>query len=59
MTEQQAALMVLKGFISEAPADVRAKVTEAADKVRALVAEYGDEGRVALALVVGEMEAQS
>jgi hypothetical protein len=42
---------MLKGIISEMPADQQAKVHEAAEKLRAVTAEYGDAGLIALALV--------
>lgn len=47
-------LLLIKGMISELPADDQKKVFECADRLRAIVAEGGDACLLALALITTE-----
>ena len=59
MTAEEVVLTMIRGVISELPAEEQAKVKECAGKLRATIEEYGDTGMFAMALVGAEMQAKA
>jgi len=55
--EERAVLLLIKGAISELPAEQQAKVRDIADQLRTIIKEGGAEGMCAFALVGGEVNA--
>jgi hypothetical protein len=51
MKTEDVQLLILKGAISNLPADQQQKVNECAEKLSATVSEYGELGLIALSLV--------
>lgn len=56
--ENRAALLMLKGVISDMPEADRAVIADCADQLRAIVEAQGDLGVVAFALVSAELGGQ-
>lgn len=51
MSREAAALLMVKGIVSDLSADAQAKVRECHTRLQAVVTEYGDEGLIALAML--------
>jgi len=58
MTESEQAALMLKGLISDMPAEFQAKVTETAERIRQIVNDTGDAGPIAIVLVAAEAQAK-
>jgi hypothetical protein len=56
MNKDQETILLIKGAISELPADQVAKCHECADQIRQAIAKAGDAGLMALALVGAEAQ---
>lgn len=55
MSQEKVTLYLIKGALSEFPAEDQAKVNAAADELRAVLQKYPDHGSFALGLVGAEM----
>ncbi|MFP5473069.1 MAG: hypothetical protein ACLGJD_05465 [Gammaproteobacteria bacterium] len=58
MSEEEHALLLIRGAIAGLPEDDRAKVEAAAAELRALIEVHGEHGFMAVALVGAEMAAK-
>ena len=54
-SEKRAAVLMLKGLISEMPEADRAVIADCAAQLKAIVKDQGDAGLIALALVTAEL----
>ena len=54
MTDEKQVVLMIKGLISELPADEREKFKAAYDEIKAVVAKHGDPGTIALAMLGAE-----
>lgn len=51
MSQEKAALYMLKGVVSEMEPDEQQKVDSALEKIRAVMSEYGQAGTIAMAMI--------
>ncbi|MGD9726276.1 MAG: hypothetical protein AB7R40_22280 [Nitrospiraceae bacterium] len=58
MSQEEAVLLMIQGFISQMPDEDRVKIMACAELLRATVAEYGELGQLALSLVGAEEAAK-
>lgn len=58
IAQDRAALLMVKGAVSDLTPEQQLKVADVASKLRALIKGAGDEGQVALALVGAELAAE-
>lgn len=57
--QEQMALLMLKGAISDMPAEDQQKIAEAAEKIRVVMRESGEHGELALCLAAAEYAASA
>lgn len=58
VSRETAALLMMKGVVSDLPAEAQMKVRACLEQLRAVVTEHGDEGLIALALLGLESSAK-
>jgi hypothetical protein len=57
MSEEEQTLLLIKGAISDLPAEKQLEVNTCAAQLRAVVIKFGDAGLMACALVCAEVQA--
>lgn len=58
MKQEKIVLLMIRGAISEAPADDREKIKAAETEIRAVVAKYPGHAQIAVALIGAEIAAE-